>query len=120
MIRMSSHTPENHHPGALAAARPFDGAYVRVFYDRVRRTTEARKVPSLLAHVLVHEITHIIQATDQHARAGIMKAQWDSEDYTHMGRSPLGFTEEDLQLIRAGLAVRMGGKQSPTGQQLQP
>jgi len=61
---------------------------------------------NLLAHVLVHEITHILQGTCRHSDTGIMKARWTHQDYMEMGQKPLSFTEEDLQLIRTGLAKR--------------
>jgi hypothetical protein len=104
---MTSHTPEDDHPGALAAARPFEGTHIRVFYDRVQSATLPARIPTLLAHVLVHEITHIVQGTDQHSRVGVMKARWEPEDYSQMARSLLDFTEEDLPGIRNGLAARM-------------
>jgi hypothetical protein len=56
-----------------------------------------------LAHVLAHEITHMLQGTDRHSDSGIMKARWNSEDYFEMLRTPLSFTEADVQLIRRGL-----------------
>lgn len=61
---------------------------------------------NLLAHVLVHEITHILQGTCRHSDTGIMKARWTHQDYMEMGQKPLSFTEKDLQLIRTGLAKR--------------
>jgi hypothetical protein len=112
MIQMSSHTAENTLPGALARALPFEGIHILVFYDRVRATVDAGMVPRLLAHVLVHEIAHVIEGTDQHSDSGIMKARWDTKDYQQMRRSSLGFTEEDLQLIRTGLARRISTGQN--------
>jgi len=109
-IRIVSHVPENHHPDALAAARPFDGIRIEVFYERVKGAVDSGLVPRLLAHVLVHEITHIIQGTDSHSDFGIMKAHWNTDDYHQMMHAPLGFTEEDLQLIRNGLRSRMEHK----------
>jgi hypothetical protein len=35
-----------------------------------------------------------------------MKARWNHEDYMEMRSKPLSFTEEDVQLIRVGLAGR--------------
>jgi hypothetical protein len=73
-----------------------------------RRHPSGRRIRSgdTAAHVLVHEIVHILERTDHHADSGVMKAQWNPDDYAHMMQSPLGFTEEDLQLIRLGLAAR--------------
>jgi hypothetical protein len=112
MVQMSSQTAENTLPGALARALPFEGIHILIFYDRVRATVDAGMVPLLLAHVLVHEIAHAIEGTDQHSDSGIMKARWDAEDYQQMRHSSLSFTKEDLQLIRAGMAGRIAAGQN--------
>jgi len=112
VIGMVSPVGDDDHPAALAYALPFERAHIAIFYSRVQRAVDPRKVPNLLAHVLVHEITHIIQATGQHSESGMMKARWDADDYFQMGRSPLEFTEEDLQLIRIGL-LAWTKKQNP-------
>ena len=95
-------------PGTLAYALPFEGAHIRVFYDRVQEETESN--PSwLLAHVLVHEITHILQGLCHHSPEGIMKAQWTASDIAAMRCRPLRFTPDDIELIRAGMAFRAAG-----------
>ncbi len=96
-------------PGALAFARPYEGVHIDVFYDRVRAATEPELTPNVLAHVLVHEITHILQGTCRHSETGVMKARWTHQDYQEMRRKPLSFTEEDVQLIRFGVARRANG-----------
>jgi hypothetical protein len=106
VVEIVTDTPRELKPGALAFARPYEGVHIDVFYDRVRAATEPELTPNLLAHVLVHEITHILQGTCQHSDTGVMKARWNHEDYMEMGLKPLSFTEEDVQLIRAGLAGR--------------
>jgi hypothetical protein len=106
VVEMITDTPRKLKPGALAFARPYEGVHITLFYDRVRATTEPELTHNLLAHVLVHEITHILQGTCQHSDSGVMKAHWTHTDYMEMGQKPLWFTEEDIQLIRAGLAGR--------------
>jgi hypothetical protein len=106
MIEIVTDTPRELKPGALAFARPYEGVHIDVFYDRVRAATEPELTPNVLAHVLVHEITHILQGTCRHSDTGVMKARWNHEDYMEMRLTPLSFTEEDVQLIRAGLADR--------------
>jgi hypothetical protein len=91
---------------ALAYAKPIEGVHIVVFYDRVRETVTAVKVPFLLAHVLVHEIAHMLEGCSHHAQDGIMKAQWDSVDYRKMFPTPLSFTTTDIQLIRNGMRGR--------------
>jgi hypothetical protein len=106
VVEIVTDTPRDLKPGALAWARPYEGVHIDVFYDRVRAATEPELTPNVLAHVLVHEITHILQGTCRHSDAGVMKARWNHADYMEMGLKPLSFTEEDVQLIRAGLVAR--------------
>jgi hypothetical protein len=103
-IIFSATTPEDRSPGELAYAQPFEGIHIEIFYDRVR--TRGVAPDRLLAHVLVHEITHMLQRTDQHAERGIMSARWTSKDFLTMGVTTLPFTPTDLKLIQLGLAAR--------------
>ena len=61
VVEMLTDTPRELKPGALAFARPYEGVHIDVFYDRVRAATEPELTPNVLAHVLVHEITHVLQ-----------------------------------------------------------
>jgi hypothetical protein len=60
----------------------------------------------LLAHVLVHEITHVLEGISRHSATGIMKDRWDDNDYSEMRRKPLRFAQEDVNLIYDGLKAR--------------
>jgi hypothetical protein len=106
VVEMITDTPPQLKPGALAFARPYEGVHITLFYDRVRAATEPELTPNVLAHVLVHEITHILQGTCRHSDSGVMKARWAHADYMEMGQKPLSFTEQDVQLIKNGLAER--------------
>jgi len=108
-VSISNRTPENLRPGALAYARPYEGADIQLFYDRIAAAGDAVLVPRLMAHVLVHEITHILEQISRHSAYGIMKARWDREDYVQMKLMPLPFAAEDIDLIRKGLAARAPG-----------
>ena len=106
LISLSTHTPEKYLPKSLAYSQPFEGVHIRVFYDRVRSTEQLCPKPVLLAHVLAHEIGHMLQRSDQHAPAGVMKRRWDGRDYVQMARHPLPFSEVDIELIHSGLESR--------------
>ncbi len=69
-IELSSDTPKNHFPGALAYALPFEGTHIIVFYDRVKGAVQGMLVPHLVALVLAHEIRHVIEGTDVPLRQG--------------------------------------------------
>jgi hypothetical protein len=102
LIVLSGGTNPNVRPGVLAYAEPHEGGRIRVFLDRVETYDDPAIV---LAHVLVHEITHVIQGMPRHSQTGVMKAHWNGRDYVDMRHKPLDFTPEDLDLIRQGLPI---------------
>jgi hypothetical protein len=104
-IELVTETPENLKPDALAFALAYEGSHVTVFVDRI----ENRSYPSrVLAHVMVHEITHLLQDSEGHSAVGVMKARWTVTDFETMQFRPLPFTPEDVDLIYAGMAKRGG------------
>lgn len=105
-IHLSERTSPNLRPGALASAHLDQKNYIEVFYDRVRDAVEPATLPHLLAHVLVHEITHLLQGIARHSETGIMKANWNSQDYSQMCFHHLPYAPEDVELIRLGLQDR--------------
>ena len=105
VVTLSTDTPKTFHPGALAYALPYEGVHIQVFYDRIAQS-DPELLPHLLALVVVHEVTHILQGIDRHSAGGIMKAQWSLYDFTLMKRDQLRFTDLDAELIHDGLAAR--------------
>jgi hypothetical protein len=109
MMSFSDHTPVDLRPGAFAYALPYDGTHIRVFYDRVAQigqTSSRDLMVRVLAHVYVHEITHILEGVARHSETGVMKANWTKNEYMDMMHKPLPFTEFDVILINQGLAHR--------------
>ncbi len=106
-IEMSAKTPKKRMPGVLAFTLLGVQGRITVFYDRVREATQFELTPNaLLAHVLVHEIAHILQGSSRHSDGGVMKATFTPKDIKAMRHGPLRFGAEDVQSIRAGLAER--------------
>ena len=64
---------------------------------------------ALLAHVIVHEITHVVQGVCRHSDTGLMKAHWTIRDLVEMRYKALPFTEEDLMLLYRGLERDLTG-----------
>ena len=89
-------------PGSLACATlgVQAGIRIEILHNRVRAAGPPAAVPSMLAHVLVHEITHVLEAVSRHSESGVMKAHWDTDDFRNM-RGPLPFAAEDVSLIHA-------------------
>jgi len=105
LISLSNQAPSDVPADALAYALPFDGSHIVILSDRLQRRVQPAEISSLLAHVLVHEITHILQGISRHSASGVMKAHWDGPDYQTMRFKPLTFAPEDIDLIRRGLAA---------------
>lgn len=105
--------PAGEHPGALAYAQPYAADRVVVLYDRVEASADGpTQVSTLLAHVMTHEITHLLQGISRHSDSGVMKAQWSAHDFLQMAYKPLPFTAEDIDLIRRGLGRFAAGADS--------
>jgi len=100
---MAAHAPADYPPDAWASAEVYEGVHITVFWDRIEHPARVAPVAVLLAHVLVHEITHILQGIDRHSDSGVMKANWTRKDYAEMASQPLPFTPEDIFLIHKGL-----------------
>ena len=105
-IEFSERTPSDFRPGSVAFALPYEGIHITVFYDRINRTTAADLMPTVLGHVLAHEIAHVLQRIDRHSETGVMKAHWTNSDLDKMVAKRLSFAAEDIELIQRGLATR--------------
>uniref|UniRef100_Q021W3 Uncharacterized protein n=1 Tax=Solibacter usitatus (strain Ellin6076) TaxID=234267 RepID=Q021W3_SOLUE len=109
IIEVVTRTPPNLMPDSLAYTAPNEGSHITVFLDRI----EQMRAPSnVLAHVMVHEITHVLQGLSRHSAGGVMKEVWTAGDFGGMRLRPLPFTPVDIDLIHAGLAARQEAKTS--------
>ena len=113
VVTLSYETPASEYNGAYAFAKPYEATHIVVFWDHVQHKVPPPRAPTLLAHVLVHEITHILQRVSRHSETGVMKAAWNADDYFQMGKKPLEFTDEDVNLIYLGIAARSRAQLSP-------
>jgi hypothetical protein len=104
-IGFADQAPKGVADGVLAYARPYEGIHIVVLYGRVKRL-QPNSTQQVLAYVLVHEITHVLQGTSRHSKSGIMKAHWDFADYDRMRHKTLLFTADDVDLIHLGLDAR--------------
>jgi hypothetical protein len=101
-VSMAAHTPAGYLPGAMASAQAYEGVHITVVWDRIEHPARPAPAAVVLAHVLVHEITHILQGIDRHSESGIMKAAWTHSDYASMAWKPLPFTPHDILLMHIG------------------
>jgi hypothetical protein len=115
-------------PGVMGYAFPNGNGRggVKILYRRI--VAKRRRPEKVLAHVIVHEVTHMLQGIARHSDSGIMKALWSREDYVQMEWAPLEFTDVDIQLIQAGVAKRIAalsvdrasGYNGPVQQEIRP
>jgi hypothetical protein len=93
---------------ALAYATPYSksGTSIHIFMDRIGSGRNPYFETVLLAHVLVHELTHVLEGIARHSEDGIMKARWNSLDEKLMRSHPLPFTALDVDLIHTGITRR--------------
>ena len=104
VLDFATNVPPSQHPGAMAYAFPYEAVHIVVLFDRIEQNARsATDVCALLAHVMTHEITHLLQGVSRHSLTGVMKSNWDTHDFMQMAQNPLPFTPEDIDLIRLGL-----------------
>ncbi len=116
LIRLATNTPPSFLPEDPAYSRPYalSGERITVFYDRA--VIPLQKLPRVavifLAHVIAHEITHVLQGAAWHSEQGLMTKQWTAQDLARMDFGPLPFGRNDAQLLRQGIE-RGGCANSP-------
>lgn len=103
-VSFASEVQEKSNHLALAHALAFEGSHILVYFERVKLLVPSTEVYKLLAYVLVHEITHILQSSDAHSTAGIMKAHWSDEDFLLIRKKALFFIPFDAEMIKLGMA----------------
>lgn len=102
-------TPRGVRRGVLGMALPLssEGLNVRVFADRVLDAAVRNERPfaNVLAHVMAHEIGHVLLRTEAHESHGIMTAVWSWREYDQMTASTvMFFTREQSLRMRQTLA----------------
>jgi hypothetical protein len=105
LISLQRATPADLRPGAMAYAMVSEGTHIVVFLDRVRDEAHGNTA-RVLANVMAHEITHILQGVGRHSLTGLMKPGWAREDFVIMRGETLPFAREDIELIYEGMERR--------------
>lgn len=98
-----------------AVGRPAQHAYV--FFHRVEQAARRSQGAThsvcpavLLAHVVAHEIGHLLLGPDKHSDRGIMKPRWKPEDLREMEAGRLVFMAGQAKSIRSQMDARgIGG-----------
>jgi hypothetical protein len=101
-------------PAALGTSLPSVGAGNRagVFYSRIeaaaRDTTLSlgASVAEILAHVMTHEIGHLLLNWTTHAHEGLMRADWTAVEFHAMRSSKLFFSAAQAGMMRRAIVKR--------------
>jgi hypothetical protein len=107
-VNLSTNTPPELHPGALAYALPYESTHIQVFFDRIARGKNDL-LPYLLGYVFAHEIAHVLQGVARHSDSGIMKAHWNNDDFALMTRRQLRFSDSDIGIIHDRMMALANG-----------
>ena len=94
------------------------GRWIYIFYHRVEELVRKRRLQEhrtrILGLAMAHELGHLLLPFHSHSRKGIMRAQWNRQDFELATRGNLGFTPEQVELIRGELVERMMEQESTT------
>jgi len=85
------------------ARRSAAGSTVQVFFRQVQDFARAYDIGlgTMLAHVIAHEVGHLLLPTNAHSHAGLMQPAWDKALVRDARRGSLTFTEAQAATIRA-------------------
>ena len=107
VMTLTRHRPADYQPGAWASAQAFEGVHLEIMYDRLAQPgSSPNLVSALLAQVMAHEITHLLQGINRHSSAGVMKARLTDADFVAIQYKPLSFDPHDVSLIHRGIDMR--------------
>ena len=93
--------------GAAFLGKDGTGQYTDVYYNRLDELHRDWNVPleSVLAHVMAHEIGHILLGLNAHSGLGIMRGSWDSEEIKALERGRLLFSSQQSRAMRDRLML---------------
>jgi hypothetical protein len=91
--------------GIAPGTRESRGTVAYAFYDRIQDVTLTRgaDVALILGHVIAHEIGHLLLPYDAHAKNGLMRAGWNTDQTMRAMRGALTFTAQEAALIQQRL-----------------
>ena len=92
-------------PDVMGVANPYavGEKIIVIRYDLVEAAESAPIREALMAHVLVHEITHVLQGIAHHDQTGIMEKHWSPSEIAEMPKIAMSFTPAGVELIQMGL-----------------
>lgn len=109
-LRIAANAPPDNDRKEVGFSLPFApaGVNVVVYFDRVLQLSGRTGVPLpiLLAHVIAHEIGHVLLKTEKHTSSDLMTDTWRSPQFARMRHRGLLFSRSQSIQIRDLLAAR--------------
>jgi hypothetical protein len=95
--------------GAAFLGKDGTGQYTDVYFDRLDELRRDWGVPlaRLLAHVMAHEIGHVLLGLNSHSTMGIMRGFWEAEDIKALERGRLLFSSQQSKVMREHLTAML-------------
>jgi hypothetical protein len=88
-------------PLGQSMAGPTGGTYASVFLETVQDEAAEANVDwvMVLSYAAAHEIGHLLLGSGAHTPRGLMKAQWDRNDYLDMAQKRFHFSGEQARQL---------------------
>jgi hypothetical protein len=85
------------------ALRKPSAAMARIFFNQVQQFARGHHVDlgTVLAHVIAHEIGHLLLPQAPHSTTGLMRAEWDTALVREAAAGSLTFTDAQIERILA-------------------
>ena len=87
--------------GVAPGTRERRGTLAYAFYDRIKEVTITIGADAglILGHVMAHEIGHLLLPHNSHAKTGLMRGGWDTQQAMRAATGALTFTPKEAALI---------------------
>ena len=87
--------------GVAPGTRETRGTLAYAFYDRIKEVTITIGADAglILGHVIAHEIGHLLLPYNSHAKTGLMRGGWDTQQAMRAATGALTFTPKEAALI---------------------
>ena len=114
-VRINSELPANLAKSSLGVALSENGIYATIYYPRVAEYAKEGIAThsQILGHAIAHEMGHLLLGPVPHARFGIMRGGWTTEDLHSITMGAFLFSPHQSALIRQAAMRRMRSQKGP-------
>jgi hypothetical protein len=78
------------------------GTYATVFLNLAEEEAAETNLPRILvlSYAAAHEVGHLLLGDEAHTRQGLMKAEWETDDFRAMAQNRLHFSPEQTRELK--------------------